>query len=69
MGKLVLQDMLAAEQTPIQVSQLTPVSYSLTLNNETKKLKTFILTTNGYGLVNLEIGNGTVISGDFTTIN
>jgi uncharacterized protein (TIGR02145 family) len=26
-------------------------------------------TTNDFGLVNLEIGNGTVVSGDFTTIN
>lgn len=30
-GKLVLQDKLAAEQTPIQVSQLAPGSYSLEL--------------------------------------
>ena len=31
-GKLVLQNILSAEQTPIQVSQLAPGSYSLTLN-------------------------------------
>jgi len=31
-GKLVMQDILSAEQTPIQVSQLAPGSYSLTLN-------------------------------------
>ena len=42
-GKLVLQDILSAEQTPIQVSQLAPGSYSLTLNNETQNLKTFKL--------------------------
>lgn len=30
--------------------------------------ETFATTTNAYGLVNLEIGNGTVESGDFTTI-
>ena len=42
-GKLVLQDVLSAEQTPIQVSQLAPGSYSLTLNNETQNLKTFKL--------------------------
>lgn len=42
-GKLVLQDKLSAEQTPIQVSQLAPGAYSLTLNNETQKLKTFKL--------------------------
>jgi hypothetical protein len=42
-GKLVLQDVLSAEQTPIQVSPLAPGSYSLTLNNETQNLKTFKL--------------------------
>ena len=42
-GKLVVQDILSAEQTPIQVSQLAPGSYSLTLNNETQNLKTFKL--------------------------
>jgi hypothetical protein len=42
-GKLVMQDMLFAEQTPIQVSQLAPGSYSLTLNNAIQNLKTFKL--------------------------
>lgn len=42
-GKMVMQDKLSAEQTPIQVSQLTPGGYSLTLNNETQNLKTFKL--------------------------
>ncbi len=42
-GKLVMQDMLSAEQTPIQVSQLVPGAYSLTLNNQTQNLKTFKL--------------------------
>ena len=42
-GKVVLQDKLSAEQTPIQVSQLAPGSYSLKLNNETQNLKTFKL--------------------------
>lgn len=42
-GKLVLQDILSEEQTPIQVSQLAPGSYSLMLNSETQKLKTFKL--------------------------
>jgi len=42
-GKLILQDKLSAEQTPIQVNQLAPGSYSLTLNNETQNLKTFKL--------------------------
>lgn len=41
--KLVMQDVLSAEQTPIQVSQLAPGSYSLTLNNLTQNLKTFKL--------------------------
>ena len=42
-GKLVMHDKLSAEQTPIQVSQLAPGSYSITLNNETQILKTFKL--------------------------
>ena len=42
-GKLVMQNILSAEQTSIQVSQLAPGSYSLTLNNETQNLKTFKL--------------------------
>jgi hypothetical protein len=42
-GKLVMRNILSAEQTPIQVSQLAPGSYSLTLNNETQNLKTFKL--------------------------
>ncbi|MDB4344254.1 T9SS type A sorting domain-containing protein [bacterium] len=42
-GKLVMQNILLAEQTPIQVSQLAPGSYSLTLNNQTQNLKTFKL--------------------------
>jgi hypothetical protein len=31
--------------------------------------ETFATTTNGYGLVNLEIGSGTVVSGTFATID
>ena len=42
-GKLILQDKLSAEQTPIQVSQLAQGSYSLTLSNETQNLKIFKL--------------------------
>lgn len=42
-GKLVMQDILSAEETPVQVSQLAPGIYSLTLNNETQNLKTFKL--------------------------
>jgi hypothetical protein len=42
-GKRVMQDMLSAEQTPVQVSQLAPGSYSVTLNSESQQLKTFKL--------------------------
>ena len=42
-GKLILHNILSAEQTPIQVSQLAPGSYSITLNNGIHNLKTFKL--------------------------
>ena len=42
-GKLVMQGMLSAEQTSIQIIHLAPGGYSLTLNNETQNLKTFKL--------------------------
>ena len=42
-GKMVMQDKLLANQTPIQVSQLAPGAYSLILNSETQNLKTFKL--------------------------
>lgn len=42
-GKLVMQNILSGEQTAIQVGQLAPGSYSLTLNKETHNLKTFKL--------------------------
>ena len=42
-GKLILQDKLSAEQTPIQVNQLAPGNYSLTLSKNTQNLKTFKL--------------------------
>ena len=42
-GKLVMQNIISAVQTPIQVSQLAPGAYSLTLNNDTQNLKTFKL--------------------------
>ena len=32
-------------------------------------VETFLPTTNGFGLINLNIGEGTEVSGDFTTIN
>ena len=40
-GKLVMQNKLSAEQTSIQVSELAPGSYSLTLNSEAQNLKSF----------------------------
>ena len=42
-GKLIMQNVLSAVQTPIQVSQLAPGNYSLTLNNQIQNLKTFKL--------------------------
>ncbi|MEJ6796004.1 MAG: T9SS type A sorting domain-containing protein [Flavobacteriales bacterium] len=42
-GKLILHNILSAEQTPIQVSQLAPGIYSITLNNGIHNLKTFKL--------------------------
>lgn len=42
-GKLLIQDILSAEQTPVKVCQLAPGSYSIILNNQTQNLKTFKL--------------------------
>jgi len=42
-GKLILEDYLSGEQTPIQVSDLAPGSYSIILNNHKRHLKTFRL--------------------------
>ncbi|MDG1735286.1 MAG: T9SS type A sorting domain-containing protein [Crocinitomicaceae bacterium] len=42
-GKPLIQDILSAEQTPVQVGQLAPGSYSIILNNQTQNLKTFKL--------------------------
>jgi hypothetical protein len=42
-GKRVMQNMLSSEQTPVQVGQLAPGSYSVTLNSESQQLKTFKL--------------------------
>ena len=42
-GKMVMQNILSAEQTPVQVSHLSPGAYSLMLRNETQNLKTFKL--------------------------
>jgi len=40
-GKLLMQNKLFAEQTPIQLVHLAAGGYSLVLTNETQKLKTF----------------------------
>lgn len=40
-GRLVLQDKLSTELTPIQVNQFSSGIYFLTLNSETQNLKTF----------------------------
>ena len=42
-GKLVMQNILTAEQTPIQVSQLAPGAYSLSINDQKGQLKNFKL--------------------------
>jgi hypothetical protein len=42
-GKLVMQNILSAEQTPIQVSQLAPGSYSLALNKPMREHQDFPL--------------------------
>lgn len=42
-GKLILQDKLFTEQTPIQVIDLAPGVYTLTLKSDTQNLKTFKL--------------------------
>ena len=44
-GKLVMQNILSAEQTPIQVSQLAPGSYSLTLNKPMREHQDLLLKT------------------------
>mgnify|MGYP005666070773 CR=1 FL=1 len=40
-GKLLLQNKLFSEQTSIQLGQFSAGTYSLVLNNDTQKLKTF----------------------------
>lgn len=42
-GKLILQDKLSSEQTPIRVGQLATGKYSLILGSKNQKLKTFKL--------------------------
>ena len=42
-GKLILQDILSAKETSIQVGQLALGSYSIILNNQTQNVKTFKL--------------------------
>ena len=42
-GKLILQDKLSSEQTPIRVGHLATGKYSLILDSKNQKLKTFKL--------------------------
>ena len=42
-GKLIMQNILSAEQTPIQVGQLATGKYSVILSSKNHKLKTFKL--------------------------
>ena len=59
-GNLILNNQAVGMQLTIQQGSIggTPVYQ-----------ETFAPTTNAYGLVNLEIGNGTVVSGTFATID
>ncbi len=59
-GNLILNNQSVGMQLTIQQGSIGGV---------TVYQETFVLTTNAYGLVNLEIGSGTVVSGDFTTID
>ncbi len=45
-GKLVLNDIISAEETLIQVGQFAPGNYTLKLNKENQHLKTFKLAKN-----------------------
>ena len=42
-GKLIVQDELSSEETAIQVENLAPGNYSISLSNENQVLKTFKL--------------------------
>jgi hypothetical protein len=59
-GNLILNNQAVGMQMTIQQGSIGgPTVYQ----------ETFAPTTNGYGLVNLEIGSGTVVSGTFATID
>jgi len=59
-GNLILNNQAVGMRMTIQQDSI---------GGSTVYQETFTPTTNGYGLVNLEIGSGTVVSGDFTTID
>jgi hypothetical protein len=59
-GNLILNNQAVGMQMTIQQGSI---------GGTTVYQETFAPTTNTYGLVNLEIGSGTVVSGDFTTID
>lgn len=58
-GELIVNDTVAFQISLLQGSPTGTVVY--TESHDT--------ITNNYGLVNLEIGNGTIVTGDFTTID
>ena len=59
-GNIILNNQSVGMQMTIQQGSI---------GGTTVYQETFAPTTNDYGLVNLEIGSGTVVSGDFTTID
>ena len=59
-GNIILNNQAVGMQMTIQQGSI---------GGTTVYQETFATTTNAYGLVNLEIGNGTVVSGIFTSID
>ncbi len=58
-GELIINTTVSFQISLLQASPTGTVVYSETHN----------LLTNDFGLVNIEIGNGTVVTGDFSTID
>ncbi|MCK4465409.1 MAG: hypothetical protein KAU83_06835, partial [Bacteroidales bacterium] len=57
-------DVVADQAVGMQISILTD-----SISGTSVYVETFTPTTNEFGLINLNIGTGTVVSGDFTTID
>jgi len=57
-------EIIATQQVGVQISILQTSTTGTAVYVEA-----FTPTTNSFGLINLEIGNGTVVSGDFSTID